>query len=147
MIEPRFVAALLTGVVLALPYIAFCRRAARPEVPLALGLAVAALIYLVLAGLRGGTAGELRWELGGVVLFSVTAWVGVRWWPAVLAAGWAGHVAWDLLLHPVEVSGYAPWWYPVACIGFDLLVAGWVLGWLGRGGGFPGTPARRLSGS
>ncbi len=44
--------------------------------PLALGFAVAALIYLVLPGLRGGTAGELRWELGELVLFSVTAWGG-----------------------------------------------------------------------
>lgn len=132
MTEPRFVAALLAGAILALPYLAVCRRAAKPKVPLALGLAVAALIYLVLAALRGGTAGELWWELGGVVLFSVTAWVGVRWAPLLLAASWAGHVAWDLLLHPVEVPGYAPWWYPVVCIGFDLLVAGWVLGWLSR---------------
>lgn len=44
--------------------------------PLALGFAVAALIYLVLPGLRGGTDGELRWELGGLALFSVTACAG-----------------------------------------------------------------------
>ena len=105
MTEPRFVAALLAGAILALPYLAVCRRAAKPKVPLALGLAVAALIYLVLAALRGGTAGELWWELGGVVLFSVTAWVGVRWAPLLLAAshGVLG-VARRLVKHGAEID-------------------------------------------
>jgi signal transduction histidine kinase len=35
--------------------------------------------------------------------------------------GWAAHAGWDLLFHRLDVASYAPWWYPVACIGFDLV--------------------------
>jgi len=66
-------------------------------------------------------------ELSGVALFGVLAFFGVRRSAYFLALGWAAHVAWDLLLHPVHVSSYVPWWYPVACIGFDLVVAGAIL--------------------
>jgi hypothetical protein len=68
-----------------------------------------------------------------VALFGILAFLGVRYSAYFLALGWVAHVAWDLLLHPVHVSAYAPLWYPVACIGFDLAVAGAVVGasWAG----------------
>jgi hypothetical protein len=53
------------------------------------------------------------------------------WW---LATGWALHPAWDIALH---YSGpghtFAPGWYAVACVGFDLAAAGAIAYELTRG--------------
>jgi hypothetical protein len=127
MTEPTFVLALLAGVLAALPYLAHARRLERPEILIALGLGIAAVIYQALAALCGGSPRDLLVETGGVILFGGLAVAGARQLPVLLSIGWVGHVAWDLLLHPVDASGYAPWWYPVACIGFDLVVAGFAL--------------------
>jgi len=54
------------------------------------------------------------------------AWLGLRRSALWLAAGWAAHVGWDLLLHPLTGAGYAPPWYVRACLGFDLVVAAWI---------------------
>jgi len=91
---------------------------------LALGLVVAALIYVGLA-LRA----DSRWlavEAIGVVMFGGLAWLGRRaegW----LALGWAAHVAWDVGLHLDRAQPVVADWYPLACVGFDLVIAGFVL--------------------
>ena len=119
---------LLLGVAAALPYVAHARRHPRHQRRIyAVGLVVAALIYVAFAVVAGNVR-AIGIELGGTVLFSLLAWIGLRLEPYVLAAGWAGHVAWDLLVHSIETSGYAPWWYAAACIGFDLFVAGFIAG-------------------
>ncbi len=95
---------------------------------LALGLVVSALIYVgfALAGRADGST--LFLEAGGVALFGLVAWLGVRsalWW---LAAGWLAHVAWDVGLHLDRSQTLVPAWYPLFCVGFDLIVAGFILG-------------------
>lgn len=120
-----FILALLAGALAALPYVAWARGARRPEVPFAGGLAVAALVYVVLAVVAGQPRAVLL-EVAGLVVFGLAAFAGARRWPMLLAVGWGTHVVWDLALHPVEASGHAPWWYPVVCIGFDLFVAGFI---------------------
>jgi hypothetical protein len=122
MIGNAFVLAVAAGVLLALPYLLYARRV-RDRRVFGAGLVVAAVVYVAFAAARG-SAREVLVELGGVALFGVIAFIGIRHSSAVLALGWVLHVAWDLLLHPVHVSSYAPWWYPVICIGFDLVVAG-----------------------
>lgn len=116
-----FALAAAAGVALAVPYVLYARR-----VHFAAGLVVAALIYVVFAIARG-TTGSLLLELGGVVLFAAIAFLGMRYSVLWLAAGWALHVGWDLLLHPVDASSYAPWWYPALCLGFDLAVAAGII--------------------
>jgi hypothetical protein len=139
MIRPAFVLAILAGVALALPYLQLARRPRRSRIALFAGLPAAAVIYVVFAAVAGSWRDVLL-ELGGVLLFTAVAAAGLRWSMSLLALGWIGHVAWDLFLHPVDVSAYAPWWYPVVCIGFDVLVAGFILG------AFPIRPAgQRLS--
>lgn len=94
---------------------------------LALGLVVAALVYVVFA-LVGQP--EARWHLveaAGLVLFACLAWWGVRRDAIWLAMGWALHVGWDLGLHGAAES-FVPGWYPPLCVGFDLFVAGYILG-------------------
>ena len=118
-------------------------RSGRPV--LAIGLVVAALIYLGLGLVAGGDSRRLQLEAGGVAIFGFLAWLGFRrslWW---LAAGWLAHVAWDVGLHLDRSPGVVPAWYPLLCVGFDLVVVGYLLGRMnGRNDptaplAFPGT--------
>lgn len=127
MLAARFALAILLGVLLAVPYVVYAHRARRSGVLFGLGLTIVALLYVGFAAVGGGGSQSLLLEIAGVVLFGAAAVVGIRWFTPLLAAAWAAHVAWDLLLHPVQFSGYAPWWYPVVCIGFDLFVSGFIL--------------------
>ncbi len=94
----------------------------------ALGLVGAALVYVGFAAFSGGQE-RLPLEALGLSLYTLVAVLGARRWPALLAAGWAGHALWDLLLHPASGSAYVPGWYPAACAGFDVVVGAY-LGWL-----------------
>src|SRR5215212_10959489 len=116
MIAVQFVLAISAGVALALPYLLYARRVRDRKRVFGIGLVVAASVYVLFAGYRG-TVKEVLVELSGVVLFGIVAFLGVRYSVYLLALGWLGHVIWDLLLHPVSGSSYAPWWYPVTCIG------------------------------
>jgi hypothetical protein len=46
------------------------------------------------------------------------------WW---LVAGWVAHVGWDAGLHLDRPQLVIPLWYPLLCVGFDLVVAGYLL--------------------
>ena len=93
---------------------------------LALGLVVAALLYVGFALARA----DGRWlalEVIGLALFAGLGWLGLRvslWW---LALGWVVHVGWDVGLHLDRTQPVVGPWYPLACIGFDLVVAGFLL--------------------
>ncbi|MFQ5349490.1 MAG: DUF6010 family protein [Thermoanaerobaculia bacterium] len=114
------------GAVLAMPLVLWADRRRGGRRIYAQGLVVAALIYVVFAlAARAGIA-PLLLELLGVALFGAVAWQGGRRSALWLAAGWAVHVGWDLLLHPLTGAGYAPAWYVRACVGFDLMVAAWI---------------------
>jgi len=122
-------AELVAGIVLAVPVLVLARRfGAREEVRVyAASLVIAAVIYVGFA-LVGG-AGQ-RWtliELAGLVPFTAFAWLGLRSSLGWLAAGWVAHAAWDTGLHLVAgTPEFVPGWYPVVCIGFDLLMAGFI---------------------
>jgi len=92
---------------------------------LALGLAVAALIYVGLA-LPSAAGRWLAVETAGVAIFGGIAWLGLRR-PGWLALGWTAHVVWDVALHLERMQPVVGAWYPLACIGFDLIVAGYLL--------------------
>ena len=94
---------------------------------LAIGLAVAALIYLAF-GAAGGGGRWLAIEAGGVVLFTALAWLGSAAVPILMGVGWAAHACWDVGLHLEPAVSFVPAWYPVACLGLDLVVAGYALG-------------------
>ena len=127
MIRNEFVLAIFGGVAAAVPYLLYAIRVRNPRRLFAIGLVITAFVYVVFA-MFGGTRDALLIELGGAVIFVIVTALGLRYSIYFLAFGWAAHVAWDLLLHPIGVSSYAPWWYPVACVGFDLVVAGAVVG-------------------
>ncbi len=88
-------------------------------------LFVAALVLLLFA-LIGGQGRDVWLEAAGLALFGAAAWWGQRT-PLLIAAGWLAHIAWDVLLHPLDSAGYVPPWYVWACVGFDLLVGVYLL--------------------
>jgi hypothetical protein len=92
---------------------------------LAVGLFVAASLYIGFA-LRSGDGRWLLIEAGGAALFGAIAWVGLRaaGWVAI---GWVAHMAWDVWLHLDRPQPVVGTWYPLSCVGFDLIVAGYVL--------------------
>lgn len=120
---------LVVGVALGALYLAVARAGGprRERRILGIGLVIAALFYVAFA-LRGGA--PARWlaaELAGAAIFGAMAVVGIRYSGWILALGWGTHVLWDLLLHRSGGGGaFTPDAYPWLCVGFDLLVAGYV---------------------
>lgn len=122
-----FALALGGGVVLALAYLAVARQR-RPRAERrfhATALVAVALVYVGFA--LAGNPGWLDLELAGVALFGALAWAGGARDPIWLAAGWAGHVVWDLLLHGGADAAFVPAAYPALCVGFDLVIALYLL--------------------
>ena len=93
---------------------------------LALLLLVAALFYVVFALQEGAAGVWVAGEVLGVAIFGVMALRGLRGSPWWLAAGWALHPVWDIGLHSVGPGTFAPAAYPIACLTFDLVVAGYI---------------------
>lgn len=122
--------ALLLGAGLSLALVGLARRypPGRERRVYAVGLVIAALVYVGFAA--GGGAGA-RWlvlEILGVFLYGAAAWGGLRGRPWLLALAWAAHVGWDVLLHLSGTGAeYTPHWYPWLCLSFDLVMAGAVL--------------------
>lgn len=122
---------MLLGLVGAISFVALARIHPKLDSPiLAIGLIVAAFIYIAFA--IGGGASQL-WiitEVAGLGIYSLFALLGLRfsnWW---LMLGWLAHPLWDIGLHLVNQSAvFAPSWYAIACVSFDLVVAIYILFW------------------
>jgi hypothetical protein len=117
----------LVGAVIAVSLLVLIRDHDRSRRIWSFGLVVATLIYVGFAAAAGES---LPRELLGVGIFLPFAAAGWRGSNLAVAAGWAGHVAWDVALH--AGGTVAPAWYPGLCIGFDLAVAVWFV-WRERG--------------
>jgi hypothetical protein len=118
---------ILVGAVFGALFAALARSRKAAEVRmLALGLVVAALIYVGFA-LAGTGRDWLEIEMAGVALFGGVAWLGFRVSPWWLVLGWTAHVGWDVGLHLDRAQGVVGSWYPLLCVGLDLVVAGFVL--------------------
>ena len=95
---------------------------------LANGLVIAAVIYVGFAIFLGGPPAWMLHEVLGVAAFSAMAVLGIRHSVLWLAVGWALHMGWDTLLHLHGPGAtFAPTWYVVACVSFDLLVAAFIV--------------------
>lgn len=118
---------LLFGVLLAVLVIAFARWRRAEDLVFGAGLAIAAAVYVV-GAIRASGHHDVLVELAGFAIFGGVAFLGTRGWRRLLAAGWATHVLWDVLLHFDRHGDYMPWWYPILCLGFDLFLAGYIAG-------------------
>jgi hypothetical protein len=73
-------------------------------------------------------------ELAQVVVFGTLALLGLRGSPYWLAAGWALHPIWDIVLHYIGPgNAFTPWTYAIACLSFDWLVAIYIVIFYGFG--------------
>jgi hypothetical protein len=98
--------------------------ARRRRLAYAVALPVAAAIYP--AARRGGHRSRPGYveivALGAYAAFAMAARD-----DRLLAAGWASHAAFDAL-HDGGHDSLIPDWYPAACAGYDLAVAGLLVG-------------------
>lgn len=92
------------------------------------GIVIAAIIYVGFV-IQKGAWDFLYMELIGVGIYSILAWLSLKYNNYWLALAWALHIAWDMLLHDAVSTSYVPVWYPVSCIGFDIMIACYVLGY------------------
>jgi hypothetical protein len=73
-------------------------------------------------------------ELAQVIAFGSLGLLGLRGSPYWIAAGWALHPFWDVVLHYIGPgSAFTPWTYAIACISFDWLVALYIVIFYGFG--------------
>ncbi|MCC6589813.1 MAG: hypothetical protein IT168_24175 [Bryobacterales bacterium] len=118
---------LLVGVVLGAVFIAIARLTGRTErLVFAVGLVVATLVYAGYAAVGGSTA-WVAIEVLGAAVYGLFGWRGMNGHAEWLAAGWVLHPVWDVALHLAGPgAAFAPEWYTVNCISFDLLVAAYI---------------------
>jgi hypothetical protein len=73
-------------------------------------------------------------EIAQVIVFGTLALLGLRGSPYWIAAGWALHPFWDVVVHYIGPgSAFTPWTYAIACISFDWLVAIYIVTFYGFG--------------
>jgi Family of unknown function (DUF6010) len=73
-------------------------------------------------------------ELAQVIVFGTLALLGLRGSPYWIAAGWALHPFWDVVVHYIGPGhSFTPWTYAIACISFDWLVAIYIVIFYGTG--------------
>ncbi|NRA09653.1 MAG: hypothetical protein HRU02_15970 [Myxococcales bacterium] len=119
--------AVLGGIMAAI-FVAIARRYTERENGLfALGLLIAALAYPAY-GLGALAPSRLGVEAAGVIVFAGFAILGVYTSAWFLVLGWAAHGLWDLVIPASRDVGYLPSWYAVLCLGFDVVIAGYLAG-------------------
>src|SRR5918995_6531226 len=67
-------------------------------------------------------------EIAQVFVFGTLALLGLRGSPYWIAAGWALHPLWDVVVHYVGPGrSFAPESWAISCVSFDLLVAVYIV--------------------
>lgn len=122
---------LLLGLVGALVFLAISATVA-PQVEskiLAVGLVIAALVYVGFAIVGNASMTWVIIEAAGVGIYSTIAILGLRysnWWHML---GWLVHPIWDVWIHFfARGADFTPAWYALGCVSFDLLVAAYICG-------------------
>ncbi len=73
-------------------------------------------------------------EIAQVIAFGTLALLGLRGSPYWLAAGWALHPFWDVVVNYIGPgNAFTPWTYAIACISFDWLIAIYIVIFYGFG--------------
>jgi hypothetical protein len=94
---------------------------------LAILLGMIASVYLGYA-LNDGRLRAFQVEYVGMVAFAALATIALARHSAVLLAlGYLAHGLWDLIHHRRSVDTRMPWWYVPLCLGYDTVVAIYVV--------------------
>lgn len=119
---------LLLGLAGAALFLAIARVKPDREIQvLAIGLGVAAALYVGFAWVGGATGPWFATEMAGLGVYGLSALLGWRYSSKWLMLGWLAHPIWDLGLHFTGAGAtYSPGWYVVTCVSFDLTVAAYL---------------------
>ena len=93
---------------------------------LAIQLAAIGAIYAGFALIDARLSVQITEIVVALAFFAISI-VGLWFSPLVLALAYVGHGAWDTLHHLGAVSTAIPRWYPSFCLGYDCLVAVYIL--------------------
>ena len=97
-------------------------------------LIFAAFGYIVFVHDAGESAVWMGLEILGLAIYGSMAIRGVYGSPWWLVAGWTLHPVWDGVLHYYGPGGaFAPTWWTVPCISWDLLTAAYIAWRIVRG--------------
>ena len=100
-------------------------------------LIAAAGFYVYFALRSDESAFWIALEVAGIAVYTTIGALGLRGSPMWLAAGWALHPLWDIVLHWFGPGhAFAPETYTIACLSYDWLVAAYIVaayryGWVG----------------
>ena len=119
---------IIVGIVLAACSVAIVAKVypEKDHVVWQTGLLIAALIYVGFA-VVGQSWTDLPLELFGVILYGIFVFLSKKYTLYWLAIGWVLHVCWDVFYH--TEAAFVPSWYPGVCLGFDIMIALYIL-WL-----------------
>lgn len=118
---------LISGLISGTFLILYARTQNNETKIFAIGLLIAAAIYVVFAVIWGSMV-WLFIEIAGVIVFGFIAWLGLRFTKYWLAFGWTTHLIWDWVIHSWGPGRtIAPEWYVFLCISFDLLISGYII--------------------
>ena len=89
---------------------------------MALALLIAAFIYVLFALVTFNKLFIII-EVVGLLFFLMFIWMAYHYSYWFIALGWLLHIVWDIGVHPDETAPYVPQWYAWTCVGFDAIVA------------------------
>ena len=113
-----------SGVILAGGLLFYCRRysvVTRYHL-LAIGLSIASFLYVIFALFSLNNI-WITMEVVGLLLFLMFIWLAYHYSFWFIALGWLLHIVWDIGVHAHETAPYVPQWYAWLCVGFDAVVA------------------------
>lgn len=124
---------LLLGVALGVAAIFLVRRLDGEPWMFAYALLVLPFVYIVFAVLNDApnAAGKefvagLPFIVAGVALL----WFKVPYATVIVGAFWILHAFYDIVHDEIFINSGVPGWYPIACVGTDAVIGGYLL-WLG----------------
>jgi hypothetical protein len=95
---------------------------------LAIFLFIAAGAYVGFAVAGGASGLWFLAEIMQAVVIGAMGLLGMRGSPYWLAVAWAAHPLWDVVLHYFGAGhAFAPEFWAIACVSFDLLVAAYIV--------------------
>jgi hypothetical protein len=127
---------MIVGIVMAAPMLGLVYVISRQRGLdfIALQLGAIAAVYAG-SSLAGGGFSVVAVEVVGVFAFVAVSLFG-RWGsPAILAAGYFGHAAWDVFHDLGAIPTFLPGWYAPFCLAYDCLFGAFIAAFFLRGGG------------
>lgn len=121
---------LLVGIALGVASILLVRRLGNDTSPFAFALLLLPIIYVWFALVDGSGANASRellaglpWLLAGVALL----WFKVPHATLIVGVFWLVHSIYDVVHDELFVNPGVPDWYPLACLGTDVVIGGYLV--------------------